>query len=75
MGRHLGIDFLRISIVFGTQVGTEIARKIEPRHAKTRQDRGREGKGEERKREAGIGKEKVPGGDSPPGWGQGSPTL
>ena len=59
---------------FGSQVGAKLGGKIEPRQAKTGQDKGRqgkprEGKGEEEegKREAGIGKEKMSGGDSAPG--------
>ena len=59
---------------FGSQVGAKLGGKIEPRQAKTGQDRPRqgktrEGKGreEEGKREAGIGREKVSGGDSAPG--------
>ena len=47
MGRHLGIDFLRILVDFWTQVRTENARKIGPRQAKTGQDKGRQRKGRE----------------------------
>ena len=52
MGRHLGIDFLPILFDFGSQVGANLGRKIEPREAKTGQDKGRQGK-----RREGKGKE------------------
>ena len=52
MGRHLGIDFSWILMDFGSQVGAKLGGKIEPRQAKTGQDKGRQGK-----RREGKGKE------------------
>ena len=47
MERHLGIDCLWNFIDFWTQVGRKNARIIEPRQAKTGQDKGRQRKGRE----------------------------
>ena len=52
MGRRLGIDFFWIFVDLGCQVGAKLGRKIEPREAKTGQDKGRQGK-----RREGKGKE------------------
>ena len=51
-GRHLGMDFSWILMDLGYQVGAKLGRKIEPRQAKTGQDKGRQGK-----RREGKGKE------------------
>ena len=52
MGRRLGIDFFWIFVDLGCQVGAKLGGKIEPRQAKTGQDKGRQGK-----RREGKGKE------------------
>ena len=78
MGRHLGIDFLQILMDFWTQVGTENARKIGPRQAKTGQDKGRQRKGREGRGKEERGRDwkgkKVAVVILRPG-GRGSPTL
>ena len=78
MGRHRSIDCSWILIDFWTQVGKENARIIEPRQAKTGQDKGRQRKGRE-----GRGKEdrdrdwkgKKDAGDFLRPRGRGSPDL
>ena len=52
MGTHLDTDFFSILVDLGSQVGTKLGREIEPRQAKTGQDRPRKGK-----RREGKGKE------------------
>ena len=52
MGKRLGINFFWIIVDLGCQVGAKLGRKIEPREAKTGQDKGRQGK-----RREGKGKE------------------
>ena len=78
MGRHLGIDFLRILVDFCTQVKTENARKIGPRQAKTGQDKGRQRKGREGRGKEERGRDwkgkRVAEDFLRPG-GRGSPTL
>ena len=66
----------------GSQVGPKLGRKIEPREAKTGQDKGREGKrregkGKEEKGKGleGKGVEKCGIGDSAPGGGGVHPTF
>ena len=66
----------------GSQVGTKLGAKIEPRHAKTGQDKGgqgkrREGKGKEKEGKGLEGKdvEKCGRGDSAAGGGGVRPTL
>ena len=56
MGRQLGIDFSSILVDFGSQVGAKLGEKIEPRQAKTGQDKGREGKRREGKGKVEEGK-------------------
>ena len=67
---------------FGSQVGAKLGGKIEPRQAKTGQDKGREGKRregkgkeEEGKGLEGKGVEKCRGGGSAPGGGRVHQTL
>ena len=52
MGRPPGIHFSWILMDLGTQLGAKLGGKIEPRQAKTGQDKGRQGK-----RREGKGKE------------------
>ena len=52
IGRPPGLHFFSILLDLGTQVGAKLGRKIEPRQAKTGQDRPRQGK-----RREGKGKE------------------
>ena len=52
LGRFPGHHFFKILVDFGSQVGAKLGRKIEPRQAKTGQDRPRQGK-----RREGKGKE------------------
>ena len=80
MGRRLGIDFFWIFVDLGCQVGAKLGGKIEPRQAKTGQDKGRQGKRreekgmeEEGKGLEGKGVEKCGRGDWWAGGGRGSP--
>ena len=61
----------------GTEVGAKLGRKIEPRQAKTGQDRPRQGKGREAKgregKRKGRGRQGLKGIKCPPGGGRGSP--
>ena len=82
MGKRLGIDFFWIIVDLGCQVGAKLGRKIEPRQAKTGQDKGRqgkrrEGKGkeEEGKGLEGKGVENGGIGDLSPGGGGVHPTF
>ena len=82
MGRRLGIDFFWIFMDLGCQIGAKLGGKIEPRQAKTGQDKGRrgkrrEGKGkeEEGKGLEGKGVEKCAGGVLAGGGGGVHPTL
>ena len=52
MGSPPGLNFLWILLDLGTQLGAKLGGKIEPRQAKTGQDKGRQGK-----RREGKGKE------------------
>ena len=67
---------------FGSQVGAKLGEKIEPRQAKTGQDKGREGKRREGKGKEEEGKglegkdvERCGIGDFSRGGGRGSPDL
>ena len=59
MGSHLSIDFYWILMDLGSQVGAKLGEKIEPRQAKTGQDKASEGKGNERKRKGREGNGEV----------------
>ena len=59
IGTPSRLHFVWISVDLGSQVGPKLGRKIEPRQAKTGQDKASEGKGKERKRKGREGNGEV----------------
>ena len=81
-GRPPRLHFVWLWVDLGSQVGSKLGGKIEPRQAKTGQDKGRQGKRREGKAKEeegkgleGKGVEKCGLGDFPLGGGRGSPDL
>ena len=73
IGTPSGLHFVWISVDLGSQVGAKLGRKIEPRQAKTGQDKGRQGKRREGKGKEEEGKGLEGKGVEKCGWGLFSP--